>query len=173
MLKYNETIGNITDYENDYVICIPYELPIEASPSWNPLVDRYYNRINDKNLVWKGKGFCIVSPNGKQIAMVNRPYARGYFMFQHIVECLQELHHVCIEHGFRKIAIPQFNIIDKHWSEFYKTTLEIFGDIEDMEIVVVKAKEQDELNIIDPDVEKMNYGKDRKSIDGNTQYKYY
>ena len=59
-----------------------------------------------------------------------------------------------------------------NWQDVYQAILTNFGDIEDMEIIIV-YQEDKELNIIDPDVEKMNYGKDRKPIDGNTQYKYY
>ena len=43
----------------------------------------------------------------------------------------------------------------------------------DFDIRIVYLDEFIKGEIIDPDMEKLNFGKDRKHIDGNLEHKYY
>ena len=59
-----------------------------------------------------------------------------------------------------------------HWLEVKQIIVNIFAGT-DFDIRIVYLNEYLDGNIIDPDMEKLNYGKDRQAIDGNTRYKYY
>ena len=171
MFECNETIGTLMDYENDHVIvfCIAADTSTAKEDEW--YAERY--GVPKKEIIWSTDGRCVLKNNGKIIYLIDKPNQQIPPTFQSLKTCLWELRLICLEHGFRKIVMPKIESKYFEWSKIYNEgILWALGDIEDMEIRVV-YQEDKELRILDPDMEKIHYGEDRKGIDGNTRYKYY
>ena len=78
------------------------------------------------------------------------------------------------EKGIWKIAMPRigYGYDGLEWQDIKDEIMDMFAGT-DFDIRIVYLEEYLQGSIIDPDMERMNFGKDRKHIDGNLEKKYY
>lgn len=175
MFKCTEKIGTLMDYEKDYVICLDTCKNPPAAENYDKW-DKRYNIASERYYIGQHTSYsrsCISdTDNGIKLYIVDKIYQNQIPEFLIVNSCFVSLAAICKQFEIKKVVMEKDMFKGLNWQDVYQAILTNFGDMEDMEIIIV-YQEDKELNIIDPDVEKMNYGKDRKSIDGNTQYKYY
>ena len=175
MFKCTEKIGTLMDYENDYVICLDTCKNPPAAEDYDKW-DKRYNIASERYYIGQHTSYsrsCISdTDNGIILYIVDKIYQNQIPDFLVVNSCFVSLAAICDQFEIKKVVMEKDMFKGLNWQDVYQAILTNFGDMEDMEIIIV-YQEDKELNIIDPDVEKINYGKDRKPIDGNTQYKYY
>lgn len=157
MIKYNEIIGNILDYENDGTIAFYVDKEgngVGRDSYW--LEKRYKNEFLPVELK---PGDIISSTNGKIFKMCIAAE-------QDVEKCLNKLHTASVWMKMKKIALPRL------YPDMHGLFTEIFGDRDYLEILCIYPIEERELNIQDPDIEKMNF-KRGEGIEGETKYRYY
>ena len=81
-----------------------------------------------------------------------------------------DMRRMMLRENMKRVAMPKIGGVD--WQEVHDLIFDVFSG-DDVEIRVVYEADSRKLNIIDPDMEKNNFGKDRRNIDGNTEKKYY
>ncbi len=168
---YNEIpAGNLQNYEDDYdfMICA------SADFAFNDRYGEYFNKryglrerlVNSYGeVVWKDKGFCLRLPHA--FILIVDPFDVKEMNLDRLREALSDAR----DKGLSKVFIPRWEQ-PPAWNKFKDVLMNtIDGDIE---MLVVYAVEDDGILIImDPDLEKQNFGKDRKGIDGNAARRYY
>lgn len=157
MIKYNEIIGNILDYENDGTIAFYVDKEgngVGRDSYW--LEKRYRNEFLPVELK---SGDIVCSPNCKIFKMC-------IAADQDVKKCLNKLYTVSKWMKMKKIVLPRL------YPDMHSLFIEIFGDRSYLEILCVYPIEDRVLNIQDPDVEKINF-KQGEGIEGETRYKYY
>lgn len=157
MFKYNEVIGNILDYENDWTIVFYVDKEgngFDKDSYW--LEKRYRNEFLPMKLK---QGDIVSSTNGKIFKMC-------ISTDQDVERCLKSLCIMSEWMKMKKIVLPRL------YPDMHSLFTEIFGDRDYLEILCVYPVEERELNIQDPDVEKIKF-KQGKGIEGETKYKYY
>lgn len=164
---YNEIpAGNLQNYENDYdfLICA------SANLAFNDRYGEYFNkRYNLRERVlqtygeitWKNRGLCLRLPH--VFILIVDPFDVKEMNLDRLREALIDAE----VQGLRKVFIPRWEQ-PPAWNKFKDVLMNtIDGDIE---MLVVYAVEDDGILIImDPDLEKQNFGKDRKEL----SKKYY
>lgn len=157
MFKYNEVIGNILDYENDGTVIFYVDKEgngFDKDSYW--LEKRYRHEFSPVKLK---QGDIVGSTNGKIFKMC-------ISTDEDVEKCLKKL---CIASKWmkmKKIVLPRL------YPDMHSLFTEIFGDRDYLEILCVYSIEERELNIQDPDMERINF-KQGKGIEGETKYKYY
>lgn len=177
--QINETPGNLFDYENDYALahCISADFALKTGIA-KAFQDRYSTRDELMRLFphrqWTGKGYCLLTNNEKVFNLVVKG---AYFEKPSLITVKAALAHmkeIAEEKGIWKIAMPRigYGYDGLEWQDIKDEIMDMFAGT-DFDIRIVYLEEYLQGSIIDPDMEKMNFGKDRKHIDGNLEKKYY
>lgn len=176
--QINETPGNLFDYENDYALahCISADFALGAGIA-KFFQTRYSTRDELRQRFphnWNGKGYCLLTNNDHVFNLVtkNRYFEKPTLIT--IESALMHMKEIAEEKNIYKIAMPRIGCgLDKlDWMEVKQIIINIFMAT-DFDIRIVYLDEYLRGSILDPDMEKVNFGKDRKHIDGNLEHKYY
>jgi hypothetical protein len=157
MFKYNEIVGNILDYENDGAIALYVDKEgngFDKDSYW--LEKRYKNEFLPVKLK---QGDIVGSTNGKIFKMC-------ISTDEDVEKCLKKLYIASKWMKMKKIILPRL------YPDMNTIFTNIFGSEENLDIKCIYSIENRELNIQDPDIEKINFKKG-KGIEGETKYKYY
>lgn len=176
--QINETPGNLFDYENDYALahCISADFALGAGIA-KFFQARYSTRDELRQRFphnWNGKGYCLLTNNDHVFNLVTK---NRYFekpTLTTIESALMHMKEIAEEKNIYKIAMPRIGCgLDRlDWMEVKQIIINIFMAT-DFDIRIVYLDEYLRGSILDPDMEKINFGKDRKHIDGNLEHKYY
>lgn len=176
---YNETPGNLFDYENDYALVHCLGADFDCSFGIARVFDtRYSVRASLlKDYIenwWHGTGYCLISNNSNILNLVTKRTCYEKATLDNVRAALRTMKTKAEERGIWRVAMPRIatGYDGLSWQDVHDIIFEVF-DGSDFEIRVVYLNEYLDGNIIDGDIEKANFGKDRKSIDGNTSHKYY
>ena len=176
--QINETPGNLFDYENDYALahCISADFALGAGIA-KYFQARYGTRDELRQRfahVWNGYGYCLMTNNNHVFNLVtkNRYFEKPTLLTMR--ESLMDMRRIAEEVGIRKIAMPRIGCgLDRlQWQDVKDILVEVYGG-SDLDIRVVYLNEYLDGRILDPDTEKINFGKDRQHIDGNLEKKYF
>lgn len=180
--RYNETPNNLFVYEKEYALahCISadFSLGIGIARSFNA---RYGTRADLKSIYgsnvlrfWQGHGFCLISNDGHVFNLVVKGYENQRATYETVREALVDMREAALKAGIKKIAMPRIGCGTEEldWNKVHDIIFEVF-DPTDLEIRVAYLDEFISGKVLDPDVEKQAYGKDRQNIDGNTSKKYF
>ena len=173
--KYNEVPGVLFEYENDYALAQWVSADWRYQAGGVEIMQARYNTSNElksfyPNKLWPNFGHCLPTNNGKVFNLV---VCRNYWetpSYKSVREALQALVVAAETHGVTKIALPRIKGLD--WQKVHDIIFEVCN-VDWLEIKVVYEEEFLKGTIVDSDIDKFNYGKDRQNIDGNTRYKYY
>jgi O-acetyl-ADP-ribose deacetylase (regulator of RNase III) len=177
--QINETPGNLFDYENDYALahCISADFALGAGIA-KYFQARYGTRDELRQTcfphVWNGHGYCLLTNNDHVFNLVTK---NRYFekpTLNTMREALIHMRIIAEERGIHKIAMPRIGCgLDRlQWQDVKDILMEVYGG-SDLDIRVVYLNEYLDGKILDPDTEKINFGKDRQHIDGNLEKKYF
>lgn len=182
--QINETPGNLFDYENDYALahCISADFALGAGiakyfqaryGTRDELRQRFAQVYSDRGY-WNGHGYCLLTNNDHVFNLVTK---HRYFekpTLDTMREALIHMRIIAEERGIHKIAMPRIGCgLDRlQWQDVKDILMEVYGG-SDLDIRVVYLNEYLNGRILDPDTEKINFGKDRQHIDGNLEHKYY
>jgi len=178
--KINEVPGNLFDYDTQgysLVHCI------SANSDFKHGIAKYFQaRYRTKDEIkryvpvnyWAGHGYCLATNNN---GVYNLVVANDYFdkpTLATMREALEDMKYQCETRGTYKIAMPYigcgFGELD--WNDVKQIIIDIFASTE-FDIKIVYLEDYINGEIKDPDLEKINFGKDRKAIDGNLEHLYY
>ena len=122
---------------------------------------------------WKGHGDCLISNNGHILNLIVQQTDESPLTLEAMREALVKMVEICDERRIFKIAMPRIGcgLGGLNWLDVNNMIMGIFDNRFDIKIYYLEEVLNG--NVMDPDMEKYNFGKDRKSIDGNTKYKYY
>lgn len=179
--KFTEVPGNIFDYEYYYKIghCIGSDFKCE---SWfsRKVNERYgiaetlQNRYPQD--AWQGKGYCLYC--GNTFNLITKFRAGSRMTAETLKAALESMRDIMLDYGIRKAALPRIEEDEVAWNDGSDTCAHnlitlVFGGT-DLEVkIVYPPQTKEDLSIIDPDLEMIHFGEDRKHIDGNTERKYY
>ena len=184
--RINETPGNLFDYENDYALAHW----IGASSRFDVGLSKYFQKrysVRDdieRNhiLNWNGHGYCILSNNGHIFNLVVKNKQYELPTLRNVEAALAHMKEIAEERNIMKIALPRITsprdasdaagFTCFTWQDIKQIIVNMFMGT-DFDIRIVYLEEFIKGEIIDPDLEKINFGKDRKHIDGNLEHKYY
>ena len=176
--QINETPGNLFDYENDYALahCISADFALGAGIA-KYFQSRYGTRDELRQRfphMWNGHGYCLLTNNDHVFNLVTK---HRYFekpTLNTMREALIHMRIIAEERGIHKIAMPRIGCgLDRlQWQDVKDILMEVYGG-SDLDIRVVYLNEYLDGKILDPDTEKINFGKDRQHIDGNLEKKYF
>lgn len=177
--QINETPGNLFDYENDYALahCISADFALGAGIA-KYFQARYGTRDELRQAFpqyqWNGKGYCLVTNNNRVFNLVTKSRYFEKPTLTSLREALVSMKEISEERGIYKIAMPRIGCgLDKlNWQDVKDIIIDVYGG-SDHDLRIVYLKEYYKGSIIDPDMEKINFGKDRKHIDGNLEKKYF
>ena len=180
--RYNETPVNLFIYEEDYALahCISADFTLGEgiARSFNA---RYGTRADLRSTYgdnvlrfWQGKGFCLLSNDGHVFNLVVKGYEHQRASYQTLREALIDMRETAKKIGVEKIAMPRLCCGHEglDWNKVHDIIFEVF-DPTALEIRVAYLDEFIKGRVIEPDLEKQNFGKDRKNIDGNLSRRYY
>lgn len=157
MFKYNEVVGNIFDYEDDYVLahCISADLGLSTG-----LAKKMQVRYNIRDWIQKahgdlnfcGRGYCILSNNGHIFNLIVQQQEYGPFTYEAAANALREMLSIMQRANIKKIAMPKIGtgLAGLDWDIMHKIIFDIFGETE-VEIKVVYPVETRVLKIEEPD----------------------
>lgn len=179
MNTLNETPGNLFDYEGECALahCISADFAFDAGVG-QFFQSRYSTRDDLRrrfpHYQWQGHGDCLISNDGNVINLVTKNKVYEKPTLANMREALVSMREVCLERGITKIAMPRIGsgIDGLDWQEVKNIIVDVFMGFE-INIRIVYLEDWFNGRILDPDLEKQNFGKDRKNIDGNTSKKYY
>lgn len=165
--KYNEKPGNIFEYEQEYdlVICADSDFNLDKRMS---IFNKRY-KIDAGNCphgAWNGVGYCTQFPHIFMLIVEFRWI--DDINLDRLREALYDMREKVLAQGVRKLVMPRWKL-GNEWGEVKDILFEVFGNY-DIEILAVYPPQEEGLLIImDPDLEKQNFGKDRKEL----SKKYY
>ena len=176
----NEVPGNLFDYDTQgysLVHCISSDFALDAGIAKYFQI-RYGTRDELKNIfctrVWDGHGRCIMTNNNGVCNLITKQFYYNKPTLTALREALVDMKAQCETRGIYKLAMPYigcgFDGLD--WNEVKQIIVDIFASTE-FDIKIVYLKDYIKGEIKDPDLEKINFGKDRKAIDGNLEHLYY
>ena len=153
MFSYNEIKGNLFDYEGSYALAQWISADFDCSRGIAALMEsrsKVSRSLKEKYRpgIWLGRGYCRVST-----------------ALERICEALKDMRKTAEKIGVSYIAMPRITGLD--WQLVHDAIFDVFRN-SDFNIRVVYDKEYLGVNFVDPDVEKINHGRNRKNIDGNT-----
>ena len=167
MIKYNEKIGNIFDYEDDYAIahCISADLGLSTGLA-GVMESRYGIRaslqsIYGNKLYFNGYGYCLPSNNGHIFNLIVQAKEYGPFTYEAAEEALCAMFIIALSRGVNKIVMPRIGagLAGLDWAKMKKILLNVYEKIEmnlaidaDIEVLVVYPEENVELHIVEPSV---------------------
>lgn len=175
-LIYNEKPGIIFDYENDYVLVNYMGADFVPGDKLTRVMDTRYGVRADlikrygKENGWRGEGYCLPSNNNHILNLIVKYDRWGDTNLQIIKQALNSMMIVCKECDIKKVAMPRF--YEYEWQKVSDFMRELYIE-DDFEIRVIYMNEYLKGDIGDADLEKLNFGKDRKNIDGNLEKKYF
>ena len=154
MFKYNEVIGNIFDYEGEYIIIGAAGVDLRGIEGVPAVIDKRYGLEKYFKKVMCGEHYCnpgIVLVHGA--GKVGELIIHSEYDLRAAVEDLKEY---CIMRervressdlgkSVTKLAFPQLSLKNESWHDLL---FDVFGDT-DYEVLVVKEKEEVELEIKD------------------------
>lgn len=178
--KINEVPGNLFDYDTQgysLVHCIGADYKMKDGIAKYFQI-RYKTEDELKNdffvRTWNGHGRCVITNNN---GVCNLVVKRQYFnkpTLNTLSEALVDMKTQCETRGIYKLAMPYigcgFDGLD--WNDVKQIIIDIFAST-DFDIKIVYLEDYIKGEIKDPDLEKINFGKDRKAIDGNLEHLYY
>lgn len=175
MNTLNETPGNLFDYEKSCALAHYISADFAFETNLTKLFQTRYStrdalRQAFPHYQWQGQGDCLITNDGNIINLIvkNNWYDKPNIV--NVRESLEKMRDICLTRGIKKIAMPRYGEIE--WQEVKDEIVNIFMGFE-LDIRIVYLNEYIHGKIMNPDLEKQNFGKDRKSIDGNTSKKYY
>ncbi len=176
--QINETPGNLFDYDKEYALahCISADFALGAGIA-KLFQARYSTRDELRQRFphhWTGQGYCLVTNNNHVFNLVTK---NRYFekpTLRTVEAALAHMKEIAEQEGIYKIAMPRIGCgLDKlDWQDVKQIIINMFMGT-DFDIRIVYLDEYIKGRILDPDMEKVNFGKDRKHIDGNLEHKYY
>lgn len=175
MFNYNEIKGNLFDYEGSFALAqwisadFDCRRGIAALMESRGKVSRWLKE-HYRQGIWLGKGFCRPSNGNRVFNLVTTAKYDETPAIERIREAVADMRKMAEKAGVRYIAMPKITGLD--WQLVHNVIFDIFKD-SDFNIRVVCDEEGGSLDIVDPDLEKANFGKDRRNIDGNTARRYY
>lgn len=181
--QINETPGNLFDYENEYAlahwICANSRFDVGLSKFFQ---ERYSVRDDiERNhiLTWNGEGYCVLSNNNHIFNLVVKKEQYEAPTLRNVESALVHMKEIAEERNIWKIALPRITtpcdaagFTGITWMDVKQIIINMFMGT-DFDIRVVYLDEYIQGKIIDGDIEKYNFGKDRKHIDGNLEKKYF
>lgn len=178
--KINEVPGNLFDYDTQgysLVHCIGADYRMKDGIAKYFQI-RYKTEDELKNnffvRTWTGHGRCVITNNN---GVCNLVVKRQYFnkpTLKILREALVDMKAQCETRGIYKLAMPYIGcgIDGLDWNDVKQIIVDIFASTE-FDIKIVYLEDYIKGEIKDPDLEKINFGKDRKAIDGNLEHLYY
>ena len=173
--QINETSGNLFDYENEYALAHWISADCRFDVGLAKIFDaRYSLRGALRPPLPHVEGCCIATHEGHIFNLIIKEHQYEIPTITAIENALHHMKSIAEERGIYKIALPRIyaDSAGVSWLEVKDKLINIFAGT-DFDIRVVYLNEYLDGSIIDPDMERLNYGKDRQAIDGNTRYKYY
>ena len=177
--QINETPGNLFDYENDYALAHW----ISADSRFDVGISKFFqarystrDEFRQRFAHWGGSGLCLATNNNKVFNLVIKQYQYEQPLLRNVELALAHMKLIAEERNVYKIALPRIYTRRKTegftWQDVKDIIVTLFGSTQ-FDIRIVYLEECLNGNILDPDLEYINFGKDRKHIDGNLEHKYY
>lgn len=180
--KFTEVPGDIFDYEPCYRLthCISSDfcgfrsrLSVQINNKYN-----IYEELKKSypREAWRGRGYCIYCAG--IFNLVARFRANEVMRSDRLREALEDMRDQMIKYEIKKAVLPRIEEGDVVWNDgsddcIHNLITLVFAGT-DLEIkVVYPPQTKEDLSIIDPDLERIHFGENRKHIDGNTERKYY
>ena len=175
MFSYNEIKGNLFDYEGSYALAQWISADFDCSRGIAALMEsrsKVSRSLKEKYRpgIWLGRGYCRISNDGNVFNLITTAKYNETPTLERICEALKDMRKTAEKIGVSYIAMPRITGLD--WQLVHDAIFDVFRN-SDFNIRVVYDKEYLEVNFVDPDVEKINHGRNRKNIDGNTLRRYY
>ena len=165
MIKYNEKIGNVFDYEDDYAIahCISADFGLSTGLAGvmesRYGIRAYLKRVYGDKLPFNGYGYCLPSNNGNVFNLVVQAKEYGPFTYEAAEDALRAMFIIAFNAGKRKIVMPRIGagLAGLDWHKMRELIFDVYEEIEialaidlDIEILVVYPEEKNELHIVEP-----------------------
>jgi len=178
--QINETPGNLFDYENDYALAHWIGASSRFDVGLSKFFQKRYSVRDDIKqhhiLTWNGKGYCILSNNNHIFNLVVKNKQYELPTLRNVELALAHMKEIAEEQNIMKIALPRISTprdaAGFTWQDVKDIIMNMFMGT-DFDIRVIYLHEYIKGTILDGDLEKANFGKDRKHIDGNLEKKYY
>lgn len=176
----NETPGNLFDYEKDYALAHW----ISADSGFDTGLSQYFQaRYSTRDELrqrfpqeWNGKGYCLATNDNHVFNLVIKHHQYETPQLRNVESALAHMKEIAEEHNVYKIALPRITVPSDvkgfTWLEAKDKLMNLFMGT-NFDIRVVYLDEYIKGEILDPDMERLNFGKDRHHIDGNVEKKYY
>lgn len=177
----NEVPGNLFDYDTQgysLVHCIGADFKMKDGIS-KYFDIRYQTETELRKkyggcMLWSNHGCCIITNNNGICNLVVKDSYYNKTKLERLREALVDMKEQCETRGIYKLAMPYigcgFGGLD--WNDVKQIIIDIFAS-SDFDIKIVYLEDYIKGEIKDPDLEKINFGKDRKAIDGNLEHLYY
>ena len=175
--QINETPGNIFDYEKECALAHWIGASSRFDVGLSQFFQKRYHTYDDIKehhvMDWQGKGYCILSNNGHVFNLVVKDKQYEVPTLRNVEFALAHMKEIAEEQNIMKIVLPRIGDASGiTWFEVKNIIINIFMGT-NFDIRVVYLDEYIQGKIIDGDIEKYNFGKDRKHIDGNLEKKYF
>lgn len=172
--QINETPGNLFDYENSYALAHWVSADCRFDVGLAKFFQARYSTRGEFRQAFAHEGNCIVTNNNHVFNLVIKKHQYDIPTLRNVESALAHMKEIAEERGVYKIALPRINSCTggASWFDVKQSLINIFMG-SDFDIRVVYLNEYIDGKILDPDMEKYNFGKDRKHIDGNLEKKYY
>lgn len=180
--QINETPGNLFDYENDYALAHWVSADTKFDVGLSKYFQARYSVRDEFRQAFAHAGSCVATNNSHIFNLVVKEHQYEIPHIENIKKSLQHMKDIAQERNIYKIALPRINVPctagsveDANcctWMDIKQELIQMYMAT-DFDIRIVYLDEYLRGSILDPDMEKINFGKDRKHIDGNLEHKYY
>ena len=177
--QINETPGNLFDYEKDCALAISIGADFNFYGSLTKFFQARYGTRDElrqrfPQYQWNGKGYCLVTNNNHVFNLITKSRYFEKPTLANLREALVSMRDIAEERKIPKIVMPRiecgFN--GMNWQDIKDIIIDVYGGT-NLDLRIVYLEEYINGEIIDPDMEKINFGEDRKHIDGNLEKKYF
>lgn len=174
--QINETPGNLFDYENDYALAHWVSADSRFDVGLAKFFQARYSTRGEFRQAFAHEGNCIVTNNNHVFNLVVKKHQYEMPTLRNVESALAHMKLIAEERGVWRIALPRISLSreDRYcgWQDVKDIIMNMFMGT-NFDIRIVYLEENLDGKILDPDMEKVNFGKDRKHIDGNLERKYY
>jgi hypothetical protein len=178
--KFTEVPGNIFDYEGHYKIVHCTSSDFKCNSLFSSIVDNRYN-IQEKLKEsfpyerWRERGYALYTPG--VFTLITKFRWNDMVPAERMKEALESLKNLMIHYKINRVVLPRIEEDSLIWNDQSETCVHqlislVFGGFNLEVKVVYPPQTKEDLWIMDPDLELIHFGEDRKHIDGNTEKKY-
>lgn len=160
---YNEVRGKLYEYEDEYALAQWVSADFKYQAGGAEVMESRYGTTEQlkefyPNMLWPNFGHCLPTNDGKVFNLV---VCRNYWdtpNYKSVREALQALVVAAESKGVTKVALPRVKGLD--WSKVHDIIFDVCN-VDWLEIKVVYEEEYINGKIIEPDVERIKFERER------------